>query len=306
VIVDAHHHLWDPSARRHAWLDGLPRIRRPFAPADYRAAAVPEGVTASVLVQVLASAGETEEFLALAASSGWKRREGREGREGRGEREGREGQHGPPAIAGVVGWADLTGAGISDEIARLRGLPGGDRLVGLRHLVESEPDPEWLARPDVLRGLAAVGEAGLVYDLLVRPQQLPAALRAASRLSEVRFVLDHGAKPEIAAGRYEPWARLIALLAALPNVTCKLSGLVTEAGAGWTADRIRPYTDLLLESFGPGRLMFGSDWPVCLLAASYHDVMALARTALDGRLSRAESDAVFGENAAAAYRLPVQ
>jgi L-fucono-1,5-lactonase len=282
VIVDAHHHLWDLAARRHAWLDGHPILRRPFAPADYRAVAAPAGVTASVLVQVLASADETAEFLALAAGA-------------RGD--------GQPVIAGVVGWADLTRADIGEEIARLRGLPGGDRLVGLRHLVESEPDPDWLARPDVIRGLQAVGEAGLVYDLLVRPPQLPAALRAVAELGDVRFVLDHGGKPEIAAGRTEPWARLVADLAALPNVTCKLSGLVTEAGAGWTAERVRPYTDLLLEAFGPGRLIFGSDWPVCLLAASYQDVLALARSVLDGRLSQSETDAVFGGNAVAAYQL---
>jgi L-fuconolactonase len=282
VIVDAHHHLWDPAARRHAWLDGLPRIRRPFTLADFRAAAAAEGVTASVLVQVLASTAETEEFLALAAGSA---------------------EGGPPVIAGVVGWADLTRDDIGDELDRLRGLPGGDHLVGLRHLVQDEPDPGWLDRADVKRGLRAVGAAGLAFDLLVRPAQLPAALRAAAGLGDVRFVLDHGAKPEIAAGRIEPWAGLAGALAALPNVTCKLSGLVTEAGAGWRAGDFLPYTGRLLDSFGPGRLMFGSDWPVCTLAASYSEVMALARASLGGRLSPAEMDAVFGANAVAAYRL---
>ena len=282
MIVDAHHHLWDPAARRHAWLDHLPRIRRPFTLADYRAAAAAEGVTGSVLVQVLASAGETEEFLALAAGSAGS---------------------GPPVIAGVVGWADLTREDLGDELDRLRGLPGGDRLVGLRHLVQDEPDPGWLARQDVKRGLRAVGAAGLVFDLLVRPAQLPAALRAASELSDVRFVLDHAAKPEIAAGRIEPWAGLVGALAGLPNVTCKLSGLVTEAGTGWSAGDFLPYVDRLLDSFGPGRLMFGSDWPVCTLAASYHEVMAVADTVLGGRLSPGERDAVFGANAVTAYGL---
>lgn len=282
MIVDAHHHLWDPVARRHAWLDDLPQIRGPFTLAGYQAAAAAEGVTASVLVQVLHSAGETAEFLAVAA----------------GRAEGK-----PPLIAGVVGWADLTRADLGDELARLRGLPGGDRLVGLRHLAQDEPDPDWLERPGVKRGLRAVGAAGLAFDLLVRPAQLPAALRTAAELADVRFVLDHGGKPEIAAARIEPWAGLVGALAGLPNVACKLSGLVTEAGAGWRAADFLPYVDRLLDSFGPGRLMFGSDWPVCLLAASYHEVVALARDTLGGRLSPGERDDVFGANAAGVYGL---
>lgn len=284
MIVDAHHHLWDPAARRHAWLDDLPQLRRPFTLADYTAAAAAAGVTVSVLVQVLNSAEETGEFLALAAASA---------------------EDGPLVIAGVVGWADLTREDLGDELDRLRGLPGGDRLVGLRHLVQDEPDPGWLERPSVKRGLRAVGAAGLVFDLLVRPAQLPAALRTARELSDVRFVLDHGAKPQIAAGRIEPWAGLVGALAGLPNVTCKLSGLVTEAGTGWNTGDFLPYTGRLLESFGPGRLMFGSDWPVCTLAAGYHEVMALARGTLGGRLSPGERDAVFGANAVGAYGLSV-
>ena len=284
MIVDAHHHVWDPGTRRHAWLDGLPELRRPFLLSGYAGAARPEGVTASVLVQVLNSTAETEEFLALAA--------------------GRAGAA-PPEVAGVVGWADLTRDDIGDELDRLRALPGGDRLAGLRHLVQDEPDPGWLVRPDVRRGLRAAGAAGLVFDVLVRPAQLPAALRLTGELDDVRFVLDHGAKPEVAAGRFEPWAGLIGELAQRPNVTCKLSGLVTEAGPGWKPETFAPYADRLLECFGPGRLMFGSDWPVCTLAASYHEVITLARTLLDGRLSPAETDAVFGGNAVAAYGLSV-
>jgi L-fucono-1,5-lactonase len=284
VIVDAHHHLWDTAARWHAWLDPLPGLRRPYLLPDYQEVAAPEGVTAAILIQVLASTAETEEFLAVAAGSA---------------------ATGPPVIAGVVGWADLTRADISDELDRLRGLPGGDRLVGLRHLVEGEPDPGWLTRPGVRRGLRAAGAAGLTFDLLVRPAQLPAALRTVTELSDVRFVLDHGAKPEIADGRREPWAALVGELAARPNVTCKLSGLVTEAAAGWTAADVQPYVDRLLDTFGPGRLMFGSDWPVCTLAASYREVLDLARAALSPRLGPGELDAVFGANAVTAYRLPL-
>jgi L-fuconolactonase len=304
VIVDAHHHIWDPAARRHAWLDGLPELRRPFLLADYAEAAAAEGVTASVLVQVLASTAETEEFLALAARTGLQAGPGGTSDTAEGEAAGPV----PPVVAGVVGWADLTRDDICNELARLRTLPGGDRLAGIRHLVQDEPDPEWLARPDVRRGLRAVGAAGLVFDVLVRPAQLPAALRVASDLDDVRFVLDHGGKPEIGAGRTEPWAGLIGELAARPNVTCKLSGLVTEAGTGWEKESFAPYVDRLLESFGPGRLMFGSDWPVCTLAASYHEVITLAAAILDAPLSKAELDGVFGANAVAAYglSLPLQ
>jgi L-fuconolactonase len=277
MIVDAHHHVWDPGTRAHAWLDGRPALRRRFSAADFTQVAADHGVSASVLVQVLASAAETEEFLALAAT--------------------------PGMIAGVVGWADLTAPDVASEIARLRQLPGGSRLAGIRHLVEDEPDPGWLDRPGVRRGIRSVGEAGLVYDLLVRPAQLPAALRVASDLGDVRFVLDHGAKPDIASGRLEPWSSLVTDLAHLPNVTCKLSGLVTEAAPGWTVPQIVPYAVRLLDCFGPGRLMFGSDWPVCTLAGSYGDVLAVARAALDGHLSAAELDAVFAANAIATYRL---
>jgi L-fuconolactonase len=314
MIIDAHHHVWDPGTRQHAWLDELPGLNRPFGLADFDQASAPEGVTASVLVQVLASAAETEEFLALAAGTG-----GADGASGAAEVGSGRGLAGGAAtadgvaevggaregltIAGVVGWADLTSPAVADEIARLRAGPGGGRLVGIRHLVESEPDPGWLRRPDVRRGLRAVGAAGLPYDLLVRPAQLPAALAVTGELDDVRFVLDHGAKPPIASGRYEPWASMISDLAARPNVVCKLSGLVTEAGPGWRPAQIAPYIDHLLDRFGPGRLMFGSDWPVCTLAASYGDVVSLARGALAGRLGTGELDAFFVANATSAYGL---
>ena len=238
-----------------------------------------EQVGASVLVQVLADTSETEEFLALS--------------------------YGGNVVAAVVGWADLAGPDVGTEIARLRGLPGGGRLAGIRHLVQDEPDPDWLDRPDVRRGLRAVGAAGLGYDLLVRPGQLAAALRVTGDLDDVGFILDHGGKPAIGTGLVEPWAWQVAELARRPNVTCKLSGLVTEAGPGWEPGQIAPYAGWLLDCFGPGRLLFGSDWPVCTLAATYGQVVALARALLGERLSPAETDAVFGQNAAAVYGLRV-
>jgi L-fuconolactonase len=279
MIIDAHHHVWDPAVTRHAWLDGIPALNRRFGLADFERASAADGVTASVLVQVLAATAETEEFLALAAASG--------------------------LVAGVVGWADLTSPAVGDELARLRAQPGGNLLAGIRHLVQDEPDPGWLLRPDVRRGLQAVGAAGLAYDLLVRPGQLPAAVAVTGDLAEVRFVLDHGAKPDIASGRLEPWASLIRDLATRPNVFCKVSGLVTEAGSGWKPAEIGPYIDHLLDCFGPGRLIFGSDWPVCTLTADYGEVVALARDALGSRLGPAQLGAVFATNAVTAYLLEV-
>jgi L-fuconolactonase len=277
MIIDAHHHLWDPGVRRHAWLDALPSLRRPFGLADFAPLARAHGVSASVLVQVLPSVAETGEFLAVAAS-------------------------GAP-VAAVVGWADLTAPDVADQIARLRELPGGDRLAGLRHLVQDEPDPDWLDRAEVRRGLRALGSAGLVYDLLVRPAQLPAAIRVARDLPEVSFVLDHGGKPDIARGQYEPWASLVGALAACPNVAGKLSGLVTEAGPHWSAAQIGPYASHLIDSFGPRRLMVGSDWPVCTVAASYGGVLDLAVSLLTSRLGAADVAAVLAGNAQAIYRL---
>jgi L-fuconolactonase len=277
MIIDAHHHVWDPGSRRHQWLADLPALQRRFDLDDFAEISAVEQVDASVLVQVLADTSETEEFLGLA--------------------------DGGNVVAAVVGWADLAGPDVATEIARLRGMPGGGRLAGIRHLVQDEPDPGWLDRPEVRRGLRAVGAAGLCYDLLVRPSQLAAALRVTGDLDDVGFILDHGGKPAIGTGLVEPWARQVAKLARRPNVTCKLSGLVTEAGPGWEAGQIRPYADWLLNCFGPDRLMFGSDWPVCTLAATYGQVVALARTLLGGRLSADETNAVFGQNAAAVYGL---
>jgi L-fuconolactonase len=277
MIIDAHHHLWDPGVRRHAWLDALPSLNRPFGLADFAPLARAHEVTASVLVQVLPSTAETGEFLAVAASGG--------------------------LVAGVVGWADLTAPDVADQIGRLRELPGGDRLAGLRHLVQDEPDPDWLDRPEVRRGLRTLAGAGLAYDLLVRPAQLPAAVRAARDLPGVSFVLDHGGKPDIARGQYEPWAALVGELAACPNVAGKLSGLVTEAGPHWSAAQIGPYASHLIDSFGPGRLMVGSDWPVCTLAASYAEVLDLAVALLSSRLGAADVAAVMAGNAQAIYRL---
>jgi L-fuconolactonase len=273
-MIDAHHHLWDPGRRDYPWMAGeaLAPIRRPYTVDDLRAAAGPD-VSATVLVQTVSSAEETEEFLATADSSAG-------------------------LIAGVVGWLDLT----APDVDRPRAAPGGHLLVGVRHQVEDEPDPDWLLRDDIQRGLGALAGAGLVYDLLVRAPQRPAAYTAARQLPDVRFVLDHAGKPAIAAGEWEPWASWLTNLAELPNVVCKLSGLVTEAARDWTAGTIRPYAEHVLDRFGADRVMFGSDWPVCELAGSYADVLTLTQDLLSGA-SETERAAVLAGTAARVYGL---
>jgi L-fuconolactonase len=278
-VIDAHHHLWDLGVRDQDWITGpaLAPLRRDFLLADFRPLACANGVTASIIVQTVTVPGETPELLALAAAS--------------------------DLITGVVGWADLTAPDIADRIAALTGMPGGGKLVGLRHQVQNEPDPDWLTRPDVLRGLTAVARAGLVYDLVITSGQLPAAARAAAAVPDLRFVLDHLGKPPIASGRIEPWHADLRRLAALPNTCAKLSGLVTEADwQRWQVADLRPYAEIALAEFGPGRLMFGSDWPVCTLAASYPSVLEAARD-LTAQLSPAEREAVFSGTAIAAYGL---
>ncbi|MGR4852677.1 amidohydrolase family protein [Streptomyces sp. LARHCF252] len=258
TVIDAHHHVWDLSVRDQDWITGpeLAPLRRDFTMKDLESGARAAGVDRTVLVQTVTVPEETPEFLALAD------------------------EH--DLIAGVIGWTDLTRPDVAEELARLRELPGGRHLKGIRHQVQGEPDPEWLLRPDVRRGLAAVADAGLVYDLVVLPHQLPACTRAAADLPGLTFVLDHLGKPPIASGALDPWASHLRALAALPNTVGKLSGLVTEADlASWTVEDLRPYADAALEAFGPERLMYGSDWPVSTLAATYGETLDITRRLID-------------------------
>jgi L-fuconolactonase len=278
VIVDAHQHFWDPGAADYPWLtDELAVIRRSFGPNDLVPELAATGVEATVLVQTRSSQDETAGFLALAAAT--------------------------PFIRGVVGWVDLTDPAVADAIDTLRAGPGGDRLVGIRHQAQDEPDAEWLVHEDVVRGIRAVGAAGLAYDLLIRPRELPAALELARRLPDVRFVIDHLAKPPIASGALEPWRSRIAAFARLEHVACKVSGLVSEADwSSWTATDLQPFVDHAIDVFGPERLLFGSDWPLCLLAATYAQVVGTAGTILEG-VSDEELAAVMGANATRIYGL---
>ncbi|MCU0905959.1 MAG: amidohydrolase family protein [Rhodobacteraceae bacterium] len=278
-FIDAHHHVWDPATAHYPWMtDALAPIRRRFDTDDLRAAIGPAGVTGTVLVQTRSSLEESSEFLALAAAT--------------------------DCILGVVAWVDLTAPGVEDDIRALKAGPGGQFLVGIRHLVHDEPDPEWLLRGDVARGLQAVARQDLVYDLLLRPRELPAAIRAVQQLPALRWVVDHIAKPEIARRGWDPWAGGIAALAAASS-TChvKLSGMVTEADwQGWTPADLVPYAHHALDCFGPSRTMLGSDWPVCLLAGSYQRVMDTAR-GLIAHLPPDAQDQILWRTAATVYRL---
>jgi L-fuconolactonase len=278
-LVDAHHHVWDLSVRDQDWITGpqLAPLRRNFLIGELAAEAAAAGVSASVLVQTVTVAEETPEFLALADAHA--------------------------LIAGVVGWTDLMAPDVAERLAGLRALPGGIHLVGIRHQVQGERDPEWLLRPEVHRGLTALAEAGLTYDLVITAGQLPAATRAAAAHPRLTFVLDHLGKPPIASGALEPWATAVRELAALPNTVCKLSGMVVEADwQQWTVADLRPYAETVLDAFGPERLMYGSDWPVCGLASSYEEVL-VAAWGLMSALSPSEQAEVFGGVADRVYGL---
>ena len=279
MVIDAHHHFWDPAKASYPWMtEALAPIRRRFGPEDLRPLLELNGVDRTILVQTRSSLDETREFLATAAENDF--------------------------IAGVVGWVDLT-ADVPKQLASLRSGPGGAKLVGIRHQVHDEADPEWLGKKDVRRGIAAVGKAGLAYDILVRTRELPAALALVKVSHEMRFVIDHMAKPPIASGAIDEWAARLKPLAAFPNVFVKLSGMVTEADwKRWTVRDITPYVTRVLEWFGPERCVFGSDWPVCLVAASYAHVIDACGQAI-GDIPIADRERIFGGNAVELYRLPV-
>jgi len=279
VIIDGHQHFWDPARADYPWMDApeLAPIRRAFGPADLAPLLEANGIGASILVQCRSALAETEEFLQIA--------------------------HATPSVIGVVGWADLADPSLGDTLARLRAMRGGNKLVGIRHQVHDEGDPAWLLREDVKRGLEAVFARDLAFDFLVRSRELPAAIATAQAFPQARFVLDHAAKPPIADGGSAEWADRIATLAACGNVWCKISGLATEAVRNdWDAERLFPFVAHAANCFGEDRLIFGSDWPVCLLAGSYAEIKGALEACLT-RLGAQVREKAFGMNAKAAYRL---
>ncbi|MEU5106140.1 amidohydrolase family protein [Streptomyces sp. NPDC021354] len=276
ALVDAHHHVWNLDLRPQPWLDepGHEPLRRSFSSRALRSAATRpiagRRLTRTVVVQCITSVPETHDLLALADSD--------------------------PLVGAVVGWADLTSPAIGDVLDELRARPGGEYLRALRHIVQDESDPEWLQQPAVERGLRAVQDSGLGYDVLIRSHQFPQAIRLAERLPELPVVLDHAGKPPLARRELTDWSKQLRRLARHPQVHCKVAGLVTEADhEKWTVDDIRRVWDVLLSAFG-------SDWPVCVLAGGWNRWAATVEELLDG-CSATEIHAVLAGTATAFYRL---
>ena len=273
--IDSHQHFWNYSAAEYPWIGpGMERLARDYLPEDLAPLLAAEGIHGSVAVQARQSVAESHWLLKLAQAH--------------------------PLVKGVVGWVDLRSERVGDDLHALAANP---RFVGVRHVVQDEPDPRFVLGSDFGRGLRELHQHGLTYDLLLYPNQLPAAIELVGLVPEQPFVVDHLAKPRIVAGEIEGWERDLRAIARHDNVCCKVSGMVTEAARrGWKPDDFTPYLDVVLEAFGPARLMVGSDWPVCLLAGEYADVAAIPRDYF-GRLSADEQAQIHGGTATRFYGL---
>jgi L-fuconolactonase len=275
--IDAHFHLWRIDQYDSSWMQGpFARLERDFGAADIEAALARSGVDGAVFVQAQHAMSDNDWVLGLAATHA--------------------------CIRGVVGWVDLTDPRVEATVERYRENP---HFVGVRHIVQDEPDPDWILRPDVQRGLAVLEKHRVPYDLLFFVKHLPHAATVADRFPDLPLVLDHLAKPRIKDRAIDDWLPAFREAARRPNVHCKLSGMVTEADFdSWTPADLGPYVEHALEAFGPERLIYGSDWPVCLVAnAEHHDVLHALETHLEG-LSDSERTAILGGNAKRFYRLP--
>lgn len=273
--IDAHQHFWRYNPDEYGWIDdSMSRLRRDFMPSDLQPELERAGFDGCIAVQARQTIEETRWLLELAKHSEF--------------------------ILGVIGWVDLQSDDLHSQLQRLAANP---KLLGVRHIVQGEPDDRFMLRPEFLRGVAALEEFGLTYDLLIYPRHLPVAAEFVKRFPQQRFVLDHLAKPYIRRQEIEPWRSDLQRLAEFPNVYCKLSGLVTEADwRTWTAEQIAPYLKAAVECFGPGRLMIGSDWPVCRVAASYSQTLNVVIEFLDEYPERAR-DTILGGTAANFWRL---
>jgi len=273
--IDSHQHFWRYDAVRDAWItDAMAVLKRDFVPDNLAVELKANGMEASIAVQADPSENETKFLLDLAEKN--------------------------CRITGVVGWVDFLSPRVGE---RLEYFSHFSKLRGFRHIAQAEPDDRFLVRDDFVKGVAQLRTFGFTYDILIYPRQLPAAIELVAALPEQNFVIDHCAKPEVKAGKISPWATHIKEIAQGRNVFCKVSGLVTEADwKHWKADDLKPYLDVVFDAFGAERLMFGSDWPVCLLAGTYRQVMQLLEDYAKG-FSLADKDKIFGGNAARFYRL---
>ncbi|HTG44459.1 MAG TPA: amidohydrolase family protein [Verrucomicrobiae bacterium] len=274
--IDSHQHFWKYSPEEYPWIQDSWPLRRDFLPKDLEPLLRNEKFDACIAVQARQTRAESEWLLDLAKNY--------------------------PFIAGVVGWVDLRASDVAKDLAA---LSSNRKFAGVRHVVQDEPDDRFLLDPSFQRGIAALEPLNLSYDLLIFPRQLPAAIELVKRFPRQRFVLDHIAKPLIKDGTLEPWRQQIRELATAPNVSCKLSGLVTEARwRGWRAEDFTPYFAAVWEAFGEDRLMIGSDWPVCLLSADYAATLGLVSSFLS-QFSPDVREKVMGSNAIRFYRLQV-
>ena len=273
--IDSHQHFWKYDPARDTWItEEMSILKRDFLPDDLDRECQANGIDASIAVQADQSETETQFLLGLANCS--------------------------PRIAGVVGWVDLCSSKVAERLAYFAQF---EKLRGFRHIAQAELDERFLVRDDFVRGIACLREFGFTYDILIYPKQLPAALELVARLPEQRFIIDHLAKPEIKTRGAASWATHMRNIAQNPNVYCKLSGLVTEADwRHWKSEDFKPYLDVVFDAFGPQRLMFGSDWPVCLLAGSYQQVKQVIEDYLNGH-SEDEKEKIFGNNAIGFYGL---
>jgi L-fuconolactonase len=273
--IDAHQHFWRYNPDEYGWIDdSMSMLRRDFLPSDLKPELDRAGFHACVAVQARQTLEETNWLLQLAAES--------------------------PFVAGVIGWVDLRAGNMRDQ---LKSLAKNPKLLGIRHVLQAEPDDRFMLQPDFLRGIAALEEFNLTYDILIYPKHLPIAVDFVQRFPQQRFVLDHLAKPLIKDRTLQPWASHIRELAKFSNVFCKLSGMVTEADwKVWKPEHFAPYLDVALGSFGPERLMIGSDWPVCKVAASYSQVMEMVIEYLE-RYPREARESILGATAKSFWRL---
>ncbi len=273
--IDAHHHLWRYSAEEYGWIgDDMPQIRRDFLPADLEAELRAAKMDGAVAVQARQTLEETDWLLKLASNH--------------------------QAMRGVVGWAPIASPRFAEVLEKLR---SHRKLKGLRHVVQDEPDEAFLLRENFNTGIDLLRDTGLVYDLLIFERHLVNATLFVDLHPHQAFVLDHIGKPRIAEGMMEPWLSNLRELARRENVTCKLSGMVTEADwAGWSVETLRPYAEAVLEAFGADRVMMGSDWPVCLLAASYRRWVSTVEELVSG-LSHSEQESILGGTAMRVYDL---
>lgn len=271
--IDAHQHCWRYSPSAYPWIsDGMPGLKRDYLPTDLEPLLNRTGLAGTIAVQARQDMQETDWLLDLADQY--------------------------PFIKGVVGWVDLQAPDVREHLERYAQRP---KLRGIRHIVQDEPDDRFMLRPAFLRGLGLLNEFNLTYDLLLFPRHLPVGIDVVRQFPNQHFVLDHIAKPFIKAQTVAPWEADIRQLAQFDNVCCKVSGMVTEADwQQWKLEDFRRYLDVVFDCFGPDRLMFGSDWPVCTLAASYAEVVLIVQEYVRG-LSVAAQDRIFGGNAAAFY-----